>query len=236
MSLAKTSFLNCKGLPKTRLSGFGHLKVVASGFLIVFAFFSAGFDSNLDRVWGAQGGPTNQFLRSWSLLETSWQKDDPQELPLTRRDLPGRQFFKSISTIYCKYRYGMRVLGPKCRFLSIGLALAGPNFLPPSCSFLIARVKSCFCIGKYGMKSTSTFYAWVNALHRFLYCLELFDVDFVSISIDRIGPWLELVLTIHRKMRYEMKVSVPKYRFLSIGVALLQPSFSLYILSSNFSS
>ena len=165
-----------------------------------------------------------------------FEKPDPSYLQDSLPDLPQRPPKGSETTIYCKYRYGLRVLGPKYRFLSIGLALAGPNFLPPSCSFLIARVKSCFCIGKYGMKSTSTFYAWVNALHRFLYCLELFDVDFVSISIDRIGPRLQLLFTIHRKMRYEMKVTVPKYQFLSIGVALLQPPFSLYILSLNFSS
>ena len=124
-----------------------------------------------------------------------------------------------------KTRYGMTLRASIHRFLSIGLALARPHFLRLSSPFLIVRAKSCFRIAKYDTKSTSTVYACMHAVFWILSILKVIEVEFVSISIDRIGRRLEGTFTIYRKMRYEMRVPMPKYRFLSIGLALRKSNF-----------
>ena len=85
--------------------------------------------------------------------------------------------------------------------------------------------QSWFRIGKYDTKSTSTGYACNNAASWILSIFKVIEVDFISISIDRIGPRLEGTFTIYRKIRYAMRVPMPKYRFLSIGLALRKSHF-----------
>ena len=111
------------------------------------------------------------------------------------------------------------------RFLSIGLALVRLHFHPPPSVVLQVRDKSCVRIGKYDTKSTSTAHGCFNGLPCIAFLWTLREVDFISIFIDPSAPRLKLISTIHRKIRYEMGVPRPKYRFLSIGMALLQSHF-----------
>ena len=127
--------------------------------------------------------------------------------------------------MYRKYRDEMRVSVPKYRVLSIGVALGRPHFLPQSWSFYIVRAKSWFCIGKYDTNSTFSVHDCINALPWILSNLKVIEVDFIPFFIGRIGPRPERMLTICRKTRYGMRVPKPKYRFLSLGLALHQSHF-----------
>ena len=90
---------------------------------------------------------------------------------------------------------------------------------------------------KYGTNSTFTIHACNHVLPWFLSCLKVSDMDFISIFFDWSGPRLVLIFTIHRKTRCGMRVTVPKYRFLSIGEALRKSHFlSLSWASLSFSS
>ena len=124
-----------------------------------------------------------------------------------------------------KNRYEMTLRASIHRFLSIGWALGRPHFLPLTWFFLIVRVKSWFCIGKYGTNSTFTIHGCIHVIPWFLSCLQVPEMDFISIFFDWSGPRLVLIFTIHRKTRYEMRVTVPKYQFFSIGEALRKSHF-----------
>ena len=138
--------------------------------------------------------------------------------------------------IYRKNRYGMSIPMQKHRVLSVGLALPKRHFRPASQTFLNVWARGWFRIGKYDTKSTSTTYACINAASSILLALKAIKVDFVSVFIERIDARLERMLTIYRKTRYEMRVPMLKYRFLSIGLLLRRSIFSLHLEMFNFSS
>ena len=128
-----------------------------------------------------------------------------------------------------KNRYEMRVPVQKCRVSSNGLAFPKRHFPSPSRTFLIVRAKSSFRIGKYDTNSTSRTYDCINAVPWILLAFKAIEVDFISVFVERIGPRLKRILTIYHKIRYEMRVLGPKYRFLSIGLALRRSHFSLHL-------
>ena len=119
-------------------------------------------------------------------------------------------FWDHFWPMYRKYRYEMTFMASIYRFLSIGLALAKLHVFPPSWTFLMVMTQSRFRIGKYDTKSASTDYACINAVPWILSIFQVIEVDFISISFDRIGPRLEGTFTIYRKIRYDMRVSMHK--------------------------
>ena len=138
--------------------------------------------------------------------------------------------------IYRKNRYGMSIPMQKHRVLSIGLALPKSHFRPASQTFLNVWARGWFRIGKYDTKSTSTTYACINAASSILLALKAIQVDFISVFIERIDARLKRMLTIYRKTRYEVRVSMLKYWFLSIGLLLRRCILSLRLQMFNFSS
>ena len=150
------------------------------------------------------------------------------------RPLSG-QFLGLISMIYRKNRYGMSIPKQKHRVSSIGLALPKRHFAPASQTFLNVWARGWFRIGKYDTKSTSTTYACINAAPSILLALKAIKVDFISVFIERIDARLKRMLTIYRKTRYEMRVPMLKYRFLSIGLLLRRSILSLHLQMFNFS-
>ena len=84
---------------------------------------------------------------------------------------------------------------------------------------------SSFRIGKYDTKWTSTTYACMNGAPWIRLAFKAIQVDFISVFVERIGPRLKRILTIYHKIRYELRVLGPKYRFLPIGFALRRSNF-----------
>ena len=138
-------------------------------------------------------------------------------------------FLWPTSPLHRKHRYDMKVPIHKNRVLSIGLALPKRHFPPPPRTFPMVRAQSLFRIGKYDTKWTSTTYACRNGASWICLAFKAIQVDFISVFVERIGPRPKRILTIYRKIRYELRVLGPKYRFLSIGLALRRCHFSLHL-------
>ena len=134
-------------------------------------------------------------------------------------------FLGPTSRLHRKNRYEMKVPIQKYRVLSIGLALPKRHFPPPSRTFLMVRAKSSFRIGKYDTKWTLATYACMNGAPWIRLAFKAIQVDFISVFVERIGPRLKRILTIYHKIRYELRVLGPKYRFLSIALTLRRSHF-----------
>ena len=201
----------------------------------VFNWFLFDFGCILGGFWDAWGhllGPktSNQF--------------PAMALPLcvgiffvlkTLRRPHSRPFLGPTSPLHRKNRYEIKVPMQKYRVLSIGLALPKRHFPPPPRTFAMVRAQSLFRIGKYDTKSTSTTNACMNGASWICLAVKAIQVDFIWVFVERIGPRLKRILTIYHKIRYELRVLGPKYRFLSIALTLRRSRFFPVLNFSNFS-